>query len=188
GKLRNVLQLADVEDSFDSRLVRARANEIGAGALAEQEAQCSDDDRLPGARFSRENVEAGRERKCHLLDDCEIADAQLGQHQPAWSRSGNPPHPSFTLIRSKNVAPGKRTIRTGLSAFLTLSFSPFTKLVPTCPSTVTRSSVGVSFASTVTSASAGMTSERMARVCGEIGVMTIDSTVGTTTGPPAERL
>ena len=83
GERRDVLELADVEDAFHRRLVRSRANEIGTGALAEEKSQRTDDDRLAGAGFSGENVEARREWKGDLLDDRKIADAQLGQHQSA---------------------------------------------------------------------------------------------------------
>src|SRR6266516_824908 len=131
GHRRNSLHAGDVEDAFHCRFLSPRSNEIGARPFSQQQAQSTDDDRLSGTRFARENVESLGKRKRHLLDDRKVPDSQLCQHQYGWSRSGSPPQPSLTLIRSKNVAPGNRTIRTGLSAFLTFSFSPLTKLVPT---------------------------------------------------------
>ena len=75
GERRDVLELADVEDAFHCRLVRARANEIGTRALAEEKSQRTDDDRLAGPGFSGKNVESRREWKRDLLDDRKIADA-----------------------------------------------------------------------------------------------------------------
>ena len=105
--------------------------ELRARTVAKQQAERSDDDGFSRARFAGQDIEARSQRQRHLIDDREISDAQLGQHDYGWSDSGSPPQPSFTRMRSKNVVPGNRTIRTGLSAFLTLSFSPLTKLVPT---------------------------------------------------------
>src|SRR3982751_3392415 len=63
---RDSLYLRDVEYSLDGRLVRARANEVGARALAEQKSERADDDRLAGARLARQDVESLGERKCQL--------------------------------------------------------------------------------------------------------------------------
>src|SRR5207302_1131664 len=68
----------------------------------------------------------------------------------------------------------------------TTSVSAAAKFVPTCPSTVTSSSSGPSRPRMRTMADGGSTSGRIASVWGDTGVTTMDSTVGTTTGPPAD--
>src|SRR5690242_10869804 len=130
GELYDALEVGDVEHALDRGFVRAGADQVSARPLAEEQTQRADDDGFTGARLAREHIEAFRQRKVYLFNDCEIAYAQLCEHC-LYSPSGTPPQPSLTLILSKKVVLGKRTIRTGLSARLTLSFSPLTKLVPT---------------------------------------------------------
>ena len=72
--------LGDVERALDRRAVGTAADHIGAGALAEEKAERSDDDRLPRSRFAGEHVEAGRERQREHFDDREVPDSQLAQH------------------------------------------------------------------------------------------------------------
>ena len=56
------------------------ANEIGGGALAAQQADGAHDDALAGAGLAGEHVHAGLERQLQLVDDGEVADAQLAKH------------------------------------------------------------------------------------------------------------
>ena len=104
------------------------------------------------------------------------------------SRSARPPQPSFWRSVVKKLVPGKRMTSTPPSARRTLSISPCAKVVPTWPSTVTKSSSDASSACSVTSTLDGRITGRMASVCADTGVTTIVSSVGKTTGPPAERL
>ncbi len=69
-----------VEHAFHRRLVGARADEIGARALAEQQRQRADNDRFPRARLAGEHVEAAGERQREAVDDREVADAQFDEH------------------------------------------------------------------------------------------------------------
>ena len=110
GDLRPV---ADVEDAFDRRAIGAGANQVRAGALAEQQAERADDDRLARTRLAGQHVESARERQRERFDDGEVPDAQLGQHRVGSSRSERPPQCSFSRIVEKKLCSGKRTIDTG---------------------------------------------------------------------------
>jgi hypothetical protein len=57
---------------------------------------------------------------------------------------------------------------------------------PTWPSKVTMAPSSRLFMVTFTTALLGITIGRLVRVCGQIGVNTIASTLGLTIGPPAE--
>src|SRR5688572_24406992 len=180
--------VGDVEHALDHRAIGAGANEVSTGAFPEEQTERADDDGLPRARFAGKDIESRRQRQRQRLNDGEVANAQLGQHYSPSSRSRSPPHPSFRRSTEKNVVSEKRTRTTEASARRTTRESPGANIVPTWPSIVTRSSSGPSSARTVTSESAGTTSGRIARVCGEIGVVMIRGWVGRTTGPPADRL
>jgi hypothetical protein len=91
-------------------------------------------------------------------------------------------------IVEKKLWPEKRTMITWCDARRTTSRSPGVKVVPPWPSTVTQRSSTASSACTVTSAFGASRSGRIARVCAEIGVRRMVSSVGTTTAPPADRL
>ena len=89
---------------------------------------------------------------------------------------------------AKKLDSGKRTMGTGCADRLTTSVWPTAKVAPTCPSTVTKSSSGPSSTRTVISEVGGSTSGRNASVCALTGVTRMVSSVGNTTGPPADRL
>ena len=57
GQRGDPFELRDIEYAFDCRLVRTGSNQIGARALAEQQPECSNDDRFSRARLSGEDVE-----------------------------------------------------------------------------------------------------------------------------------
>src|SRR5207237_7979889 len=78
---RYLLQFTNVEDTFPRRLVGTGADQISAGALAEQQTQRANDDRLPRTGLPGEHVEAGRQRQRNLLNDGEVPNAQLSHHQ-----------------------------------------------------------------------------------------------------------
>ena len=160
-----------------------------AGALAEQEAECADDDGFAGAGFAGQHVEARRQRKRERLDDREVLDAQLGQHQRVWSRSARPPQPSFRVSTEKNVEPGKRTIEsvtlgatdeervTDAERSAHLAVDRHQKLV----GPIVRVHPQLAYRRRARAAESRAYAARSASA-------TMDSSVGTTTGPPAERL
>ena len=70
----------EFEGALDDRLLRAGSDDVGRGALAEQQREGVDDHRFAGPGFAGQNVEAGLERQRDVGNDGEIADAQFGQH------------------------------------------------------------------------------------------------------------
>ncbi len=70
-----------VERRHHLRAFGIAANQVGAAAAAGGERQRIDDDRLAGARLAREHREAGREIDVERVDDGEIADAEVREHQ-----------------------------------------------------------------------------------------------------------
>jgi len=138
--------------------------------------QRSDDDRL--ARPVSPKTLIPRLAEGHLFDYREVPDAQLCQHQYGWSWSGILPH-EFDPHSLEETSHRKRTSERIVS-LSHLYFSPLTKLVPTWPSDRNQKLRRVSFASTVTSASAGSPKTEPPE-CREIGVMMMDSTVRPTT-------
>src|SRR6266550_1754705 len=112
GEFCDSANLRHIEYAFDRRFLGARADEIGARPLTEEQAKGANDNRLARTGLAREHVEPLGQWQRHRFDYREVSDAKLGQHQCASSRSGSPPHPSFTLMRSKKVVPAKPTMRT----------------------------------------------------------------------------
>jgi hypothetical protein len=72
-----VLQL---EDGLDGRSLLARPDEIGRGALAEDEAQGIDQDRLAGAGLAGEQGQAGSERQLERGDERDVVYFQQLEH------------------------------------------------------------------------------------------------------------
>ena len=62
------------------RLVRAGADQLPAGALAQHGAECVDDDGLTRARLAGQRIEPPLERDVRLLNDGNILDVQQLQH------------------------------------------------------------------------------------------------------------
>ena len=87
---RRTMQLfpAALEDGLDRRGVLAGADEVAGRAAAEQQADRLDEDRLAGAGFARQDVEAGLEFDLDGVDDRQVADAQEAKH----GRSENSNH------------------------------------------------------------------------------------------------
>ncbi|MCK7520888.1 MAG: hypothetical protein MZV64_25940 [Ignavibacteriales bacterium] len=74
----------------DRRLLRPRADDRGVGAVAEQQPQGADEDRLARARLARQHVQAAGEADLQLLDDRVVVHVQLVKHSApppsaAWS-------------------------------------------------------------------------------------------------------
>ena len=59
------------------------ADEVGRRAAAEEQADRFDEDRLAGAGFAGEDVEAGLELDLDGVDDREVADAEEAKHRKA---------------------------------------------------------------------------------------------------------
>ena len=65
---------------LDHRVVGARADEVGHGAAAEEEADGFHEDRLAGAGLAGEYGEARAELQFELVDDGESLDAEVSDH------------------------------------------------------------------------------------------------------------
>jgi hypothetical protein len=84
---REVVPAGDVEHALDAGAVGAGADELRARALAQQQSERADDDRLARAGLAREHVEPAGEREGQRLDDREVLDPEFGQH----ARAATPP-------------------------------------------------------------------------------------------------
>ena len=63
--------------------VFAGPDEVGRGAPAEQQADRFDEDRLPGAGFAGQDVQAGVELDLDRVDDSQVPDAEEAEHRKA---------------------------------------------------------------------------------------------------------
>jgi hypothetical protein len=70
------------EASLHGGRIRPGADDVGLGARPAQEEESVDQQGLAGARFAREDVQSRNEGDGDRVDDREISDAQLPQHQP----------------------------------------------------------------------------------------------------------
>ena len=77
----------DLEQSFDARRRLAGADQRPVAAIARDEPERIDEDRLPRTRFSREQIEAGTEVDGEILDDHQLPNPQGSQqrHSPGPS-------------------------------------------------------------------------------------------------------
>ena len=69
---------AELEGRLDNRPRRTGANDVGTGALAQQQAQRVDEDGFPCPGFARQHVQTGLQKQCRVRDDGEVADTELG--------------------------------------------------------------------------------------------------------------
>ena len=79
-RAHDVRRVADRELSLDDGLVGAGAHVVDRRALADEQPQRANDDRLPRPGLTAEHVEPRVERQRHGLDDREVLDPELGQH------------------------------------------------------------------------------------------------------------
>lgn len=92
--LEDVGTAVDLEPTFDMRSVGSRADVIGGRPLPHEQRQGLDQNRFSGPGLSAEYGETRAELKGKLVDDGEIADAELAQQRPgsllgdATGRSG----------------------------------------------------------------------------------------------------
>ena len=85
--------VGQLEDALDVGLRRARADDAGLRAPAEQQVQRVREHGLARAGLARQHVEPGREAQLGPLDQQEVLDAQLGEHRhgvPARARRIGP--------------------------------------------------------------------------------------------------
>lgn len=59
-------------------------NGAAIGAFAEDQLDRAEDDGFARTGFSRDDVESRMEFQGQIGDECEIADAQRGEHDPSW--------------------------------------------------------------------------------------------------------
>ena len=71
---------AAVEDRFDGRRVLAGPHEVARRSPAEQQADGFDQNRLAGAGFARQDVQARVEFDLDRVDDGEVPDAKEAEH------------------------------------------------------------------------------------------------------------
>ena len=90
-----------LEQSFDHGLVGVGADEVGAAARAAQQRQRLQEDALAGAGLAADDVEALAEAERHFVDDRDLADAQLAQHDRSAPRrrAGPQRSPQRSLLR-----------------------------------------------------------------------------------------
>jgi hypothetical protein len=81
-------RIVDVELGGELRALGTRPQLAQLEAVAEQEAERVEQDRLAGARLAGEHREAALELEVERLDDDEVADRQQAQHQAFRRRSG----------------------------------------------------------------------------------------------------
>ena len=72
-----------VELPFDDRLLRARPQRLGRGAVAEEQAERTEQDRFARARLPRDDVEPAVELDLELVDERVVADVKRAEHR-AW--------------------------------------------------------------------------------------------------------
>jgi hypothetical protein len=70
----------ELKDRLDTRRGGSRADDSTVGPFAEQELECSKDDRLPGTCLTRDRREAGRQIPFQLFNKSEITDAERPEH------------------------------------------------------------------------------------------------------------
>ena len=96
----------EVEDALDDGTVGAGAHERAVGPAAEEQPERGDDHRLAGAGLAGEHREPAVERQHGLVDDPEVADADLLDHGAASPLDLLPPGRTAPAL-----APGGRTSR-----------------------------------------------------------------------------
>jgi len=69
-----------LEHALDGRALLARAHHVARRALAQQQRQRADDDRLPRPRLAGQDVQSRAELDGESIDQREVPDAQLGEH------------------------------------------------------------------------------------------------------------
>lgn len=74
-------QRGDVEGRCNLGLVATGAHDAGIGALAQRQRQGIDEDRLAGPGFPSQGAKTGRKFELQPVDDDEIADRKVAQHQ-----------------------------------------------------------------------------------------------------------
>jgi hypothetical protein len=68
------------EQAFDRRLIGTGADEVARAPGAAEQRQRLKDDALPGSGLTGDDVQAPGEGERQILDDREVADAQLAEH------------------------------------------------------------------------------------------------------------
>src|SRR6267378_4521360 len=162
----------ELECPFDDRLLGAGADDVGRSSFTKEEGERVDDHRFSRAGLTRQNVETWLEWERDVGDDGQVTNAQFRKHY-FRVRSLKSPQCSFFRSRLKKLSGPSRTRRMGRSARRTSRRSPGEIGVPTWPSKDTRtSSLHGGIGWIVTTAVAGKTSGRTARVCGQMAVTT----------------
>jgi hypothetical protein len=70
----------EVERALDRGPLGSGPHEVPARALAQQQRQGVDQQRLPGSRLPGQHVEPGCELEARIGDDRDVADSELRQH------------------------------------------------------------------------------------------------------------
>ena len=77
-----------LEDRLERGAVLARPDEVGRGAAAEEQADRLDEDRLAGAGFAGQDVEARAELDLDRFDDGQVSDGEEPEHATPPSAKG----------------------------------------------------------------------------------------------------
>ena len=87
--LPGAVRACHVEEPLDLGLVGAGADQVRGRPPPEHEPQSADDDGFPGARLTRQDVEALLERERELFDKYEISNPELYQHAASAIAEGS---------------------------------------------------------------------------------------------------
>ena len=106
-QLRHQLRLPlQGEQRLHRRLLGTAADQIGAGAVAEQQAKGIDDDRLAGPGLAGQDVEAPGKLDLQLIDNGKIADLQFDEHKETLKSPGAEAQDP----ESRSKVPGSKTL------------------------------------------------------------------------------
>ena len=167
------------EHGLDDGLLRAVADRLARRAGSGEQRERAEHDGFSGSGFARQHVQPGAELELGALHDRDVLDAQGLDHRA--------PQRSFVRITSKRLRSFGTRICAGHSERRTVTRSRSASSRPTCPSTVRCTSPPrASCTRIVISQPDESTSGRCVSVCEQIGVSTIASKLGSSSGPPAE--
>ena len=104
-------RLAELEGAADFSALAAVAHHLRAGTAAGEQLQRVHQDRLAGAGLAGEHREPGAQLELHGIDDGEVADLQVGQHDFSARSCRGPSEASSAAACSSRVPAGAAASR-----------------------------------------------------------------------------
>src|SRR5690606_25939208 len=153
--------------------------------------ECSDEHRLPGARFAGHRRETGAEVDVGGGDDAQVLDADRGDHSASPAGPLQPSTGSWNF-RTSRSAKGPRWMRASVSGCADRHASMWARLGTVSSSRPSHQRTAVSSGwrdrySTAMTDEGPVTRGSANRACALMGTMSSASTSGHTMGPPAEN-